>query len=180
MARGQVSIQYKRADQFKALYIITSTFLDNSKEDKRFWTEWQNSPSSVQFLLKKNNFDLLLSSPYTWTYWIFKRSVRCLRIVFFPWIPLSRQLHFVFVVHTLRITCFQTSNIISLCICFCCLRLNEHVLCLRELNIAVEAHINMNHEQDSTRTFTNLCSNMFNGSADNRNSLKRATVYDFR
>jgi hypothetical protein len=38
--RNQVSHPYKTTGKIMVLYILTFTFLDSRREDKRLWTEW--------------------------------------------------------------------------------------------------------------------------------------------
>jgi hypothetical protein len=38
--RDQVSHPYKTTGKIMVLYILTFTFLDSRREDKRLWTEW--------------------------------------------------------------------------------------------------------------------------------------------
>jgi hypothetical protein len=38
--RNQLSHPYKTTGRIMVLYIITFTFLDNRREDRRLWTEW--------------------------------------------------------------------------------------------------------------------------------------------
>jgi hypothetical protein len=38
--RDQVSHPHKTSGKIMVLYILTLTFLDNRREDKRLWTEW--------------------------------------------------------------------------------------------------------------------------------------------
>jgi hypothetical protein len=38
--RDQVSQPYKTTGKIMILYILTLTFLDKRREDKRLWTEW--------------------------------------------------------------------------------------------------------------------------------------------
>jgi hypothetical protein len=38
--RDQVSHPYKTTGRFILLYILTLTFLDSRREDRRRWTEW--------------------------------------------------------------------------------------------------------------------------------------------
>jgi hypothetical protein len=38
--RDQVSHPYKTTGRIMVLYILTFTFLDSRREDKRLWTEW--------------------------------------------------------------------------------------------------------------------------------------------
>jgi hypothetical protein len=38
--RDQVSHSYKTTGRIMVLYILTFTFLDKRREDKRLWTEW--------------------------------------------------------------------------------------------------------------------------------------------
>jgi hypothetical protein len=39
-ARDQVSHPYKTTGRIMVLYILTFTFLDSRRDDKRLWTEW--------------------------------------------------------------------------------------------------------------------------------------------
>jgi hypothetical protein len=38
--RDQVSHPYKTTDRIMVLYILSITFQDSRREDKRLWTEW--------------------------------------------------------------------------------------------------------------------------------------------
>jgi hypothetical protein len=38
--RDQVSLPYKTYGRVMVLYILTFTFLDSKREDRRLWTEW--------------------------------------------------------------------------------------------------------------------------------------------
>jgi hypothetical protein len=49
--RDQVSHPYKTTSRIMVLYILTFNFLDNRREGKRLWTEWQQAFPEFSLLL---------------------------------------------------------------------------------------------------------------------------------
>jgi hypothetical protein len=49
--RDHVSHPYKTNGRIVSLYILTFTFLDSRRDDKRLWTEWQQAFPEFSLLL---------------------------------------------------------------------------------------------------------------------------------
>jgi hypothetical protein len=49
--RDQVSHPYKTTGRITGFYILTFTFLDSKRDDKRLWTEWQQAFPEFSLLL---------------------------------------------------------------------------------------------------------------------------------
>jgi hypothetical protein len=66
--RVQVSQPYKTTSRVMVLYILTFTFLDSRREDRRLWTEWKT-------IRKKKK----VSQEYQYTDWnssVFRMQIR--------------------------------------------------------------------------------------------------------